>query len=135
MRQSGQGKLPHQIAKDNDGGAEKSDQFVKETAGHMIPNPDGEEKKQDGSAGDHPVADIDQVGRSELPRGLDHFERDGIDERIERGLEKIGELVLGDFFSCRLELPNRKRANVLRGKSISHGELAGDLSLIHRRGA
>ena len=63
MRQSRQGELPHQIAKDNDGGAEKGDQFVKETAGHMIPNPDREEKKQNASACDNAVSDIDQIGR------------------------------------------------------------------------
>ena len=54
---------------------------------------------------------------------------------MKRGLENIGELVLGNFFSCRFELPDRERADILCGKSISHGELAGDLSLIHRRGA
>ena len=101
----------------------------------MIPNPDGEEKKQNASACDNAVSDIDQISRRELPRGLHHFEGNGIDERMKRGLKNIGELVLGNFFSCRLKLPNRKRADVLRGKSITHGDLARDLGLIHRRGA
>ena len=63
LRQSRQRELPHQVAENNDGTPQKGDQFVKETAGHMIPNPDGEEKKQNASACDNAVSDIDQIGR------------------------------------------------------------------------
>ena len=105
--------------------------MVEEAPGDLKPDRYREEEKNDGRAGDHSVGYVDHIERSEFPAGLNNFEGEGVDQRVERGLEKIGKLFGGDRFAREFKLANGKRAEVFCGKPFTGRERSGDLGLVH----
>ena len=126
--------MPEEIGEKDQRAGDEGEFSIKKPEADEIPDCDGKQEAEDRGAGDHSVADVDEIGGLELPLGLHHLERDGIHKGRERGLEEVGEVFRGHFLACIFELPDGEGANVFRGKSVACRDLAGDLGLIHRGG-
>ena len=134
LREARERELPHHVGEQDDRAADEREFLVEKPLADHIPDRHRGQEKQDGRGGDHTVADIDEIGGRKFPLGFEKAQGDGIDERVQRRVEKIREVFRGDILAGVFQLPDREGADVFCAETFSISQISRDLSLIHRGG-